>query len=541
MKKDSFVKGATIATICMFIAKFLGIIYVIPFYSIIGEQGGALYGYAYSIYSIFLSISTAGIPTAVSKVVSEYDALGNEEAKHSVYKVAIKVLGIISIVAFLVLMIFAPQIGKLIIGEATGGNSISDISLAIRAISLAVLVVPFLSVLRGYLQGEKFITPTSVSEIIEQVLRIAILLLGSYVLIKLLNKSITIGVCVSVLGASIGGLGAYLYLKIIAKKNKILKTNVTRDKTLNKEIVKKIIKYAVPLIIVSTILSIYNFSDLVLTLRTMTDILGFKATEAERIISLYTTWGEKFQRIVAVASVGVGISLIPNIVRAFVKKENLTVETILNKAIAIVVYVGLPITILISIFSNEVWSIFYGASVEGPIIIRYSIYVGLLSSLSTIATTSLQSMSKYKKLYLSIIFGVLLNALLDIPLILLAYKLGFNPCYGSITASVIGFSFTTIYALHAIKKDCNIKYKKFFDFLGNMILSVIGLILTSLILKYIIKIDVYDNRIITTLVTCIFFGVPLIVYAFISYKNKLLFNLFSEERINKLLRRKNEK
>ena len=184
MKKDSFVKGATIATICMFIAKFLGIIYVIPFYSIIGEQGGALYGYAYSIYSIFLSISTAGIPTAVSKVVSEYDALGNEEAKHSVYKVAIKVLGIISIVAFLVLMIFAPQIGKLIIGEATGGNSISDISLAIRAISLAVLVVPFLSVLRGYLQGEKFITPTSVSEIIEQVLRIAILLLGSYVLIK---------------------------------------------------------------------------------------------------------------------------------------------------------------------------------------------------------------------------------------------------------------------------------------------------------------------------------------------------------------------
>src|SRR5574344_141018 len=254
MKKDSFVKGATIATICMFIAKFLGIIYVIPFYSIIGEQGGALYGYAYTIYSIFLSISTAGIPTAVSKVVSEYDALGNEEAKHSVYKVAIKVLGIISIVAFLVLMIFAPQIGKLIIGEATGGNSISDISLAIRAISLAVLVVPFLSVLRGYLQGEKFITPTSVSEIIEQVLRIAILLLGSYVLIKLLNKSITIGVCVSVLGASIGGLGAYLYLKIIAKKNKILKTNVTRDKTLNKEIVKKIIKYAVPLIIVSTIL-----------------------------------------------------------------------------------------------------------------------------------------------------------------------------------------------------------------------------------------------------------------------------------------------
>ncbi len=539
MKKDSFVKGATIATICMFISKFLGIIYVIPFYSIIGEQGGALYGYAYSIYSIFLSISTAGIPVAISKIISEYDALGQAEAKQNVYKVAIKILGIISLTAFLILILFAPQIAKLIIGEATGGNTIQDISLAIRCISFAILVVPYLSVLRGFLQGEKFITPTSISEIIEQIIRIAILLLGSYVIIETLNKSITLGVCVSVLGASIGGLGAYLYLKIIANKHKIIKNKVKEDKKLNKEIIKKIIKYAIPLIIVSTILSIYNFTDLVLTLRTMTDILKIDTNTAEKIISLYTTWGEKFQRIVAVASVGVGISLIPNLVRAYVKKENLSVQTILNKAISIVIYIGLPITILISLFSNEVWAIFYGASVEGPIIIRYSIYVGLLSSLSTIATTSLQSMNKYKKLYLSIILGVLLNAILDIPLILLFTKLGFNPCYGSITASIIGFGFTTIYALSAIKKDCNIKYNSLLEFMRKLILPVLGLIIMSLLLKYIINIDVYNNRWITMLITCIYFGLPLLTYAFISYKNRLVLSLFSEEKINRLLRRKN--
>ena len=68
MKKNGFLEGAFIATISVIICKILGLIYVIPFYSIIGEQGGALYSYAYSIYSIFLSLATVGIPTAISKI-----------------------------------------------------------------------------------------------------------------------------------------------------------------------------------------------------------------------------------------------------------------------------------------------------------------------------------------------------------------------------------------------------------------------------------------------------------------------------------------
>ncbi len=70
MKKNSFMQGAFIATLGIVLSKILGIIYVIPFYAIIGEQGGALYGYGYSIYSIFLGISQAFIPLAISKIVS---------------------------------------------------------------------------------------------------------------------------------------------------------------------------------------------------------------------------------------------------------------------------------------------------------------------------------------------------------------------------------------------------------------------------------------------------------------------------------------
>ena len=71
MKKSTFIKGAFITTLGIVISKILGIVYVIPFHSVIGEDGGALYGYAYTIYLFFMSLSSAGIPLAISKIISE--------------------------------------------------------------------------------------------------------------------------------------------------------------------------------------------------------------------------------------------------------------------------------------------------------------------------------------------------------------------------------------------------------------------------------------------------------------------------------------
>ena len=86
LKTNSYMEGAFIATLGIVISKILGIIYVIPFYAIIGTQGGALYGYAYNIYSIFLGISSAGIPLAISKLISEYDTLGLYKSKEKIFK-----------------------------------------------------------------------------------------------------------------------------------------------------------------------------------------------------------------------------------------------------------------------------------------------------------------------------------------------------------------------------------------------------------------------------------------------------------------------
>ena len=206
MKKNSFIEGTIIATLSILIVRAIGIVYVIPFNAIIGERGGALYGYAYNIYQLFLSISSAGFPFAISKITSEYNALGYKKSVYDTYQLAIRIISVISVIIFIVLFVFAPQIGKLIIGTSTGGNTIEDIAFVVRMVSFSILVVPFLSVTRGLLQGHKYITPYSVSQIIEQIVRVIVIIVGSYLCVRVFHLPLRYAVGIAVSGAFFGGL-----------------------------------------------------------------------------------------------------------------------------------------------------------------------------------------------------------------------------------------------------------------------------------------------------------------------------------------------
>ena len=107
MKKNSFLQGTIIASIAIIFIKVLGALYVIPFYKIIGENGGSLYSYAYNIYNLFLTISITGFPIAISKIVGEYNEKGMYNAKQQAFKLSKLIIIIISLIKFLILFIFS--------------------------------------------------------------------------------------------------------------------------------------------------------------------------------------------------------------------------------------------------------------------------------------------------------------------------------------------------------------------------------------------------------------------------------------------------
>ncbi|MEG1506982.1 MAG: polysaccharide biosynthesis protein, partial [Bacilli bacterium] len=439
MKKNEFIEGAFIATLAIIISKILGVLYVIPFYKIIGENGGSLYGYAYNIYNFFLIISSAGIPLAISKITSEYNTLNMQKEKSFMFKYAQKIILIFSIICFFICFLGSGIFANLIVGDLTGGNTVADVAFVIRCVSFAILVVPLLSITRGYLQGHQFITAPSIGQVIEQFVRVFVIVIGSFLALKVFGASTAQAVGVAVFGACIGAIISYIYLykKMNQVKSKIFVPYGKISKEEKKSILKKLIGYCIPFIVINVANSLYNSVDMILIIKGLNN-MGYSATDIETISSIFTTWGSKLISIVTAVATGLVVSLVPSIVAAFTKHDNKEVNNQFNKTLQVLLYVILPLSLFISIFSTEIWTIFYGKSFYGPLILKYTILIAVLDSAYIMICCALQGLSKTKLIYVSVLSGVIINALLDLPLMYLFNHLGLYPFYGAIAATAIG-------------------------------------------------------------------------------------------------------
>lgn len=484
MKKNSFMEGAIIATLAIIFSKILGALYVIPFYKIIGEQGGALYGYAYNIYNIFLIISSAGIPLAISKITSEYEAQKEIKKKEAMFIISKKIVIFFSVLSFIVCFLGSNIIAKMILGDLTGGNSINDVSFVIKCVSLALLIVPILSISRGYLQGHKYISSSSYSQVIEQVVRIGVILIGSYLAVKVFKISLTYAVGISVLAAAVGAIIALFYLNIkMHKLPKMPREEYYKiDKETKKEIVKKIIGYSIPFIVINIANSLYNTTDMILMIRALKNI-GYSATDIETISSIFTTWGSKLVNIVKAFATGLTISLIPSLVNAYVKKKKQDVNFYFNRSMQMLLFIILPITIFMSIFAKEIWSIFYAETKFGPLIFKYTILLAVLDSAYVIICSALQGLYKTKLVYVSVFLGLIANLLLDMPLMYLFNRLGIYPFYGAICATMIGYLISLGLPLIALKINDGFEYKETVRLLPKIFISILISTMLALIYK----------------------------------------------------------
>lgn len=525
-------EGAIIATIAIIFSKVLGLLYVIPFYNIIGEKGGALYGYAYNIYNIFLIISSAGIPLAISKITSEYNAKEEYDKKNAMFMIAKKIIYIFSIVSFLICFIFAKQIAMLILGNLTGGNTIYDVTFVIRCVSFALLVVPILSISRGYLQGHNYITPSSLSQVIEQVVRIAVILIGSYICLKVLHMPLTYAVGVSVFSACIGAIIGYIYLFFkMRKAPKVENIDLNKvSKKDKKEIYSKLIGYSIPFIVINIANSIYNTTDMILMIRGL-NYLGYAAKDIETISSIFTTWGAKLISIVNAFATGLVISLIPSMVRSFTLKEQEKTNYYFNKALQVLLFIILPLTIFMSIFATNVWHVFYGTNKFGPIIFRYTILVAFFDSAYIMICSALQGLYKTKLIYIAVITGLLTNVILDLPLMFLFDKLGIYPFYGAITATVCGYLVSLSIALISLYKTEHFRYTETLKMLPRLALTITFLIVICLGINHFINVG--PRR----LYNILFLGITGLICGGIYYlPNYKVINTILGEKLSKLKR-----
>jgi O-antigen/teichoic acid export membrane protein len=529
-------RGTLILSAATFFSKFIGLIFVIPFTNLVGEQGMALYGYAYIPYTILLSISTMGVPLAVSKFVSKYNALGDYAAGRKLLKSGLLVMTITGILAFLILYLSAPALAHQIIDERGGkGNSIADITLVIRMVSTALIIVPSMSLIRGYFQGFQSMGPTAVSQVIEQIVRILFILIASFIVMNILEGKTTTAVALSTFAATLGALaGLIVLLWYWAKRKPHLKKMYDKSKPVANisiiDIYKETIKYAIPFVAVGLAIPLYQMVDQFTIVKTLKDY-GYTQEKAESVFAIITQIAHKLVMIPVSLATALALTLIPVITKSFTQNNKEILHKQITQTFQMVLFLTAPAAIGLAVLAYPAYGALFGMpSMEtGGFYLQWYAPTALWFALFTVTAAILQGLNQQRFAFISLSVGFLAKLMLNKPLLLVFAGTG------SVIATDIGYTLSILFNLYIIKKYSGFSFKWVYRrtvlmmvFIVIMSIAVIGV--TSLLGKP-------DTRLDTIIELTVGILTGGAVYIFLSYRSGLL-TIILGDRIPFLKRKK---
>ncbi|MUK86789.1 oligosaccharide flippase family protein [Ornithinibacillus sp. L9] len=459
MSNSNIVRGAMLLTAASFLSKFLGMIYVIPFHGLVGETGGTLYNFAYTPYTIFISLSTVGIPLAVSKFVSKYNSLGDYKTGMQMFRTGMKVMAVTGILAFLILFFSAETLANLQLSDASdSGITASDVAYVIRMVSFALLIIPIMSIFRGFFQGHESMGPTAVSQVIEQIVRIIFLLGASFLVIHVFDGSITTAVGLSTFAAFIGAMAALAILwGFWNKRKKHIHKRIQEQRYTNhisqKDMVSELFRYAGPFVLVGLAIPFYQLTDQFTFERAMVTIgQGNIWDIAYSAINLY---GHKLVIIPVTLATGLSLAIIPAITNSFTQKNMAMVNQQINQAIQIILVLVIPAAIGLSMLSNEAYASLYNINnidITGPLLKAYA-PVAILFALYSVTGAILQGINQQRFAVISLFTGLLIKILLNIQLI---YLFGAT---GAIIGTALAVGTSVLINLWRIKSVIQFSFK----------------------------------------------------------------------------------
>ena len=164
------------------------------------------------------------------------------------------------------------------------------------------------------------------------------------------------------------------------------------------------------------------------------------------------------------------------------------------------------------------------------------IFISLFTNIFMVTSTTLQGLNKFKSVYLVTILGYIINAILDVPLMLLCNYLHLEPFIGALLSSMIGYTSASLVTILILRKDHKISYRKTINTLLHLILPVTSMIIVVILLKTIIPLD-YSNRIYSILYVLLISLIGAITYLYLTYKDGVLLNVFGHRYIEKIMKK----
>lgn len=345
-----FISGVFVLSLSTLIVKIIGLAFKIPMLRLLGMEGMGYFNSAYEIYALLCVVSTAGLPVALSILVSSARASENDIEIAGTYKAARRTFFFFGLLGSLAMLLLAKPISHWI------GNE--DAFYCILAIAPALLFICLASAIRGYCQGFEDMKPTAISQLIEALLK---LLLGVGLAVVGLKRGLSIPMvsALSVLGITVGTFFSLCYLAFAKRKHKVSIQRARPDRKSYKEL----IKIALPITLGSAVISLTRIFDMTFIMRRLQDV-GVSQFRANEIYGAYTTLALPVFSLIPSLIAPISMALIPELA-GFIKKNNEAGQIAsVEKALRLTSVLAMPASIAVTVFSRQILSLLFNGQSE---------------------------------------------------------------------------------------------------------------------------------------------------------------------------------
>lgn len=367
-KKQNYVQGAAILAITIAIVKVIGLLYKLPLLNIFDDDATADFNIAYSVYSLLLTISTAGVPVAISRMISASVSTGRIKQANRIFSVAMPTFAAVGALCALIMMVFAAPIASFM--ENPGAKE------SIFILGPAVFFCCIIAVYRGYTQGHEDMVPTSVSQIIEVLCKLIFGLGFAFLFVKL-NLSSGLVAAGGISGAVIGlgvGIPVMAYYKRKCSKELVVDpVSVDNSVMSSKDTLKHLLMISIPMTLSSSLLNIITLVDVKVVMYQLKNALGLSLSAANAEYAAFTRAHTIFT-LPSSLIVSISVSVVPAIAAAIALKKYKESAGIMSSSLKLMNLFALPAGMGICVLSDPIYRVFYwyhaiDGSSNGPLIL----------------------------------------------------------------------------------------------------------------------------------------------------------------------------
>lgn len=444
-------EGVIVLMFSQVIVKIVGLVYKLYLTNKegFGDKGNAIYAGAFQIYAIFLTISSIGVPNAISKLISSKVAIGDNKGAYRIFKIAFAMFGLVGFAGSTILFLGARYIANTYL-------QIPEAEIAITALAPSVFLVSIASVLRGYFNGRENLSVTASSQSLEQIFKalFTIIIVQQIATISCGNTVLMVGA--ATLATTLATLFSLIYLyKYFIKRKKEVWQEVVSSTKFKKDSIRKIVKnilaVSIPIALCALFSVISKTIDALTIVRILSNIIG-----EEEVTLQYGILSGKVDTLISIPfsfNMAFATALIPNVSAAIAKKEMYSAKKRIEFSLLVTILIGMPCSMCMSLFSEPILKLLFPNASLGAEMLAYASWSIIFVVLTQTINGALQGIGKVNIPVIAFATSAIIKLILNVILLPLI-NVG-----GAIVSTIISQITAFLICFISLKRNLDISFK----------------------------------------------------------------------------------